>query len=136
MKIILKLFFLLCMVKSNAQERIKLNDVAMNIDYQNSKDLLCVVKSMNNSLEIEKKINNNLKGIYIRSINGNHVDLNNQDLTVNGIKLFQFQKDLKGNLEDYMILDCKIMYSVYEVNIQFLNKYLENKEKLTIKFIE
>jgi hypothetical protein len=102
---------------------------------QNPKDLLNVIKSMNNSLVFQKNIPSNVKGIYIRSINGKHVDLNNQNLTVNNTKVFQFDRGLKTNMENYLIFDCEIMYSISEINIQFFNKDFENKEKLTIKLI-
>jgi hypothetical protein len=90
---------------------------------------------MNNSLVFQKNIPSNVKGIYIRSINGKHVDLNNQNLTVNNTKVFQFDRGLKTNMENYLIFDCEIMYSISEINIQFFNKDFENKEKLTIKLI-
>lgn len=135
-KIILSFIILLLMVKINAQERNKDHNVNINFEHQNSEDLLYVLKSMNNSLDIHKIILNNVKGIYVRNINGNQVDLNNKNFTVSGVKVFQFDKEFKGNLEDYLILDCTIMYSVFEINIQFLNNDLEIKDKLTIKLTE
>lgn len=135
-KIIITTIILLLMVKINAQERNKDSNVNINFEHQNSEDLLYVLKSMNNSLDIHKIILNNVKGIYIRNINKNQVDLNNKNFTVSGVKVFQFDKEFKGNLEDYLILDCTIMYSVFEINIQFLNNYLEIKDKLTIKLTE
>jgi hypothetical protein len=134
-QIILKLIFLLLIAKLNAQKSINGNNVIMNFDHQNSKDLLHVITSMNNSLVFQKNILSNIKGIYIRSINGKQVDLNNLNFTVNNTKVFQFDRGLKTNMENYLIFDCEIMYSVHEINIQFLSKDFENKEKLTIKLI-
>lgn len=136
MKQIFNFFFLLFFVCVNAQDKNNsLKDINQNIA-QEQNDFARVLRSLENSTEFKKFLTKQTKGIVVRNINNRLIYFENENITVNEKKVFQYNNLSKTDLMNCLVIDCKIFYSTYEISIQILNIKSEKTDSLIIKLID
>lgn len=136
MKQIFNFFFLLFFVCVNAQDKNNsLKDINQNIA-QEQNDFARVLRSLENSKEFKKFLTKQTKGIVVRNINNRLIYFENENITVNEKKVFQYNNLSKTDLMNCLVIDCKIFYSTYEISIQILNIKSEKTDSLIIKLID
>ncbi|WP_339623776.1 hypothetical protein [uncultured Winogradskyella sp.] len=105
---------------------------------QNSKqqsDLKLVLNSIENSVKFKEILTDNFEGILIRNINNEtnfKIPSNTLILGKKVISLGNINNNRNGK---FLIIDAKIYYSTYEVEITKLSKDLTPTNTLTIKLL-
>ena len=131
-KIFLLLFFALS-ISMHSQEKSKESSNAIKTDQNQSNDFDLVVKSLQNSKEFLDYLSRNNKKIVIKSINNKNFVSDFNKTIIKNKEIISFDKIENKNISDFMILDCVIYYSTYQVEITISNPTSNKKQSLTIK---
>lgn len=131
-KIFLLLFFALS-ISMHSQEKSKESSNAIKTDQNQSNDFDLVVKSLQNSKEFLDYLSRNNKKIVIKSINNKNFVSDFNKTIIKNQEIISFDKIENKNISDFMILDCVIYYSTYQVEITISNPTSNKKQSLTIK---
>ena len=131
-KIFLLLFFALS-ISMHSQEKSKESSNAIKTDQNQSNDFDLVVKSLQNSKEFLDYLSRNNKKIVINSINNKNFVSDFHKTIIKNQEIISFDKIENKNISDFMILDCVIYYSTYQVEITISNPTSNKKQSLTIK---
>lgn len=131
-KIFLLLFFALS-ISMHSQEKSKESSNAIKTDQNQSNDFDLVVKSLQNSKEFLDYLSRNNKKIVIKSINNKNFVSDFNKTIIKNQEIISFDKIENKNISDFMILDCVIYYSTYQIEVIISNPTSNKKQSLTIK---
>lgn len=131
-KIFLLLFFALS-ISMHSQEKSKESSNAIKTDQNQSNDFDLVVKSLQNSKEFLDYLSRNNKKIVIKSINNKNFVSDFNKTIIKNQEILSYNKIDNKKMSDYMILDCVIYYSTYQIEVTISNPTSNKKQSLTIK---
>lgn len=134
MKKIYLLLFLIFSIGVYSQNIARGSNHASKINQnQQSIDFDLIVKSLQKSKEFLNIISTNDKKIVIKSINNINLINEFKKSSIKNQEILSYNKIDNKKMSDYMILDCVIYYSTYQIEVIISNPTSNKKQSLTIK---
>lgn len=135
MKQILTIIFLLLFVNVNCQEKNTTTSDLLQNNSTSKSDFSIVLKSLKKSNEI-KNLLENKKGLVIKTINNQLTDFDEYVKIFDNKRLISYASSLNENINEYIIIECVIYYSTYEILIKFRDANSKRGESLKINLIQ